>query len=146
MICVDANLAAKWVLAEELSDEALGLARACIQARQRIVEPPLLPIEVANIIRQRMLRDRISLAEAQELLRRFAAFPVTISAPITLYEDALTLADAYNLPAVYDAHYVALAQLLGCDLWTDDRRLLRALGGKLSFVKWIGDYQGEHSL
>ena len=140
MICVDANVAAKWVLAEEHSDKALALVAACARARQRIYAPPLLPIEVTNILRQRTLKDAISLADAQRLLRQFLEFPVSISTPPNLYEEALALAEAYNLPAVYDAHYVALAQSLGCDLWTDDRRLLRALGNKLAFVKWIGDY------
>src|SRR5438876_9883882 len=34
---------------------------------------------------------------------------------------ALTLADAHRLSAVYDAHYLTLAQLLGSEPWTDDR-------------------------
>jgi predicted nucleic acid-binding protein len=48
------------------------------------------------------------------------------------------LADEHNLPAAYGAHDVALAELLGAALWTADRRLLRALGGRLPFVRWIG--------
>ena len=51
-------------------------------------------------------------------------------------------ADAFGLPAAYDSQYVALAQFLGCDLWTDDQRLLRDLAGRLSFVTWIGDHTG----
>lgn len=146
MICVDASLAAKWVLAEEYSEQALDLLAACVQARERILAPFLLPIEITNILRQRMVQDRISLADAQELVRHFLTLPVTVSSPPQLHERALVIADAFNLPAVYDAHYIALAQLTGCDLWTDDRRMLRALSGKLSFVKWIGEYSGEQSL
>lgn len=33
-------------------------------------------------------------------------------------EITLALAEAYDLPAVYDAYYLALAQLLRCSLWT----------------------------
>lgn len=74
------------------------------------------------------------------LLNQFLAFPVTVLSPAVLSEEALTLACSHNLLAVYDAHYIALAQLLKCDLWTADQRLLRVLGGKLPFVKWIGDF------
>lgn len=102
--------------------------------------PPVFPIEVTNTIRQRMLRDRLTLDEAQGLLRRFLAFPVSIVSPDGLLEDALALAHSQELSAVYDACYVAFAQHMVCDLWTNDQRLLRALGGKLPFVKWIGDY------
>lgn len=141
MICVDASLVAKWLFPEEHSERALALVAASVQAGRRIVAPTLLPIEVTNIIRQRVLREGLNLSEATRLLEQYYAFSITISAPETLSERALALADAHNLPAVYDAHYVALAQLLGCELWTSDRRLLRALGGKLPFVKWIGDWE-----
>ena len=142
MICVDASLAAKWIIAEEYSDRALRLLATWVADGERICAPPLLTIEVTNIIRRRMLREGVTLPQAQRLLRQFLAFPVTAVNPAALYERALTLAVEHGLPAVYDAHYVALAELLGYELWTNDRRLLRALGGKLSFVKWIGDYPG----
>ncbi len=140
MIGVDANLAAKWIFAEEFSGRALGLLAKCIQAGERICAPPLLTVEVTNIIRRRMLREGVTLPQAQRLLGQFLAFPVTTVSPSSLHERALALAEEYGLPAVYDAHYVALAAFLECELWTDDRRLLRALDGKLSFVKWLGDY------
>jgi len=146
MICVDASVAAKWVLPEEYSDKALALVTATVQARQPIVAPPLLPIEVTNIIRQRMVRANLSLEDARQMLTRFFRFPLTIREPPRLYLLALETSDEHDLPAAYDAHYVALAQLLGCPLWTDDRRLLRALGGRLPFVRWIGDYTEDQPL
>ena len=145
MICVDASLAAKWIFPEDYSDKALALVTQSAQMGERVVAPALLSIEVTNIIRQRMLRDHLTLDEAKKLLEQFFAFAISITAPAALSETALTVADAHRLPAVYDAHYVALAQLLGCELWTNDRRLLRALGGKLAFVKWIGDYPAPAS-
>src|SRR5687768_12706516 len=46
---------------------------------------------------------------------------------------------------LYDA--VIVGQRLRGALWTDDRRLLRALAGRLAFVRWIGDYalEGERT-
>ncbi|MBI2863437.1 MAG: type II toxin-antitoxin system VapC family toxin [Chloroflexi bacterium] len=140
MISVDASLAAKWILAEAHSEQALALVSGCARSGDRMVAPPLLPFEMTNIVRRQMLRGGLSLAEARALLNEFSAFPVYITSAPLLSDRALTIAANYNLPATYDAHYVALAELLGCDLWTDDRRLLRLLGGALPFVKWIGDY------
>jgi predicted nucleic acid-binding protein len=53
---------------------------------------------------------------------------------------ALDFADTYGLPAAYDAHYLALADLLDCEFWTDDRRLLQRVGRDLPFVRWLGDF------
>ena len=86
--------------------------------------------------------------DALQLLAEFLTFPVELVAPAELHRHALILADDHGLPAVYDAHYVALAQVLGCELWTDDRHLVRLLAGQLAFVRWIGDYvqpgEGAH--
>jgi len=140
MIVVDASIAAKWLFPEEHSEKALGLVTAALTARERIVVPPLLQIEVANILRQRMRRDGLTLTQALDLFERFLEIPVTTHSPTGLTQRALTMADQHQLPAVYDAYYVALAEMLGGDLWTADQRLLRAVGDKLPSVRWIGDY------
>lgn len=140
MICADASVAAKWSFVEEYSGEARALLRDALAQQEPIVAPPLLPSEVANIIRQRMRQGQVQLDEARALLAQFLALPISLQTPQTLYDQSLVLADQHNLPAVYDAHYVALAELLGATLWTADQRLLRALGGRLPFVRWIGDY------
>ena len=46
------------------------------------------------------------------------------------------IAATYHLPATYDAHYLALAEHLGVELWTADTRLVNALlPFKLDWVK-----------
>ena len=141
MICADASVAVKWILEEDYSDEAKALYRATLRAGEPIVAPPLLPIEVTNILRQRMrAADGPTLGEATALLDDFLAFPIDLHNPAGLHRRALVLADAHGLPAAYDAHYLALAELLDCELWTDDQRLLRLVANSLSFVRWIGDY------
>ena len=116
MICVDSSVAAKWSFVEEHSLEARVLLRVALEQRDPIIAPPLLASEVANVICQRVRQGQLDLGEA------------------------LVLADQYSLPAIYDAQYVALAEMLGTTLWTADQRLLRALGNRLPFVRWIAGY------
>lgn len=143
MICVDASVAAKWLLEEEHSDKADALYQACVQAGRPLVVPPLLPIELTNLLRRRMVRDRLSLEQAAQLLERFFTFPVSVINPETLHQKALALAAACDLPATYDAHYLALSQQLGCTFWTNDKNLVNSLGNRLAFVRWLGDFAGE---
>ena len=142
MICVDASVAIKWVLVEEYSEEALALSAAAVQRGEAVVAPQLLLFEITNVLRQR-IRHGLALADATRLLGAFVNRPMSLGSPPGLHERALAIADTYGLAAAYDAHYIALAQHLDCDFWTDDRRLLRALAGRLPFVRWIGDYEGE---
>lgn len=142
MICVDASVAAKWILLQEYTEQALTLIDEATSSGQRVVSPPLLPVEVTNTIRQRVRRQALRLDEAVTLLDRFLTFPVSLMQPANLHQRALVLATRYDLPAVYDAQYVALAEMLGVTLWTNDQRLLQTLHGRLPFVRWIADYTG----
>jgi predicted nucleic acid-binding protein len=142
MICVDASVAAKWILREEWRDQAIALYYDALHAGERIVAPPLLPIEVTNILWQRVRAssDSLSLEEAVGLLDEFLEVSIEIHDLPDLHRQALILADAFGLPAAYDAHYLALAERFGCIFWTADQRLLRAVGDRLPFVRPIRDY------
>lgn len=142
MICVDASLAAKWIPAEADSDRARALYRATLRAGEPIVAPPLLPIEATNILRRRAA-DGLTRAEARDLLDDFLAVPIDLHNPAGLHRRSLLLADDHGLPAADDAHYLALAEFSGCDLWTADERLLRDLAGRVPFVKALGEYTHE---
>lgn len=105
-----------------------------------IATPPHLPVEVTNVIRRRVARHFITYDEGCQLLRLFTQFSVRLVIPPGLYEQAFDLAETLHRPTVYDTHYVALANILGCDLWTADEGLLNAIGDKLPHIKWIRDY------
>lgn len=140
MICVDASVAVKWILDEDYAAQARLLLGAAVNQPEPMIAPTLLAGEVANTLRQRQRRGLATLAEARSLLADFLGLPVALYAPVEMYDRALVLADEYGLAAAYDACYVALAEAFGAIFWTADERLLRALRGRLSFVRWIGDY------
>jgi predicted nucleic acid-binding protein len=141
MICLDASVAIKLILDEDGSNQAKALYRSMLLIRTPIVAPPLMPIEVTNIMRQQMRGPRgLSQAEATNLLEEFLALSFTIYNPLELHLQALILADAHALPATYDAHYLALAELMSCDFWTADQRLVQQVRSDLPFVRWLGEY------
>lgn len=144
MIVIDASVAAKLILWEEFSDVALQLLEDCESRNLPILGPALLPFEVSNIVRQRMRRDaeQFSLAQAKAVLANFFALPIQTISPPELGSRSLEVADRFGLPAIYDAYYVALAQLLGAPLWTYDKRLLATMGTAAGFVRSIAEYSG----
>lgn len=140
MKCVDASMAAKWLFDEEYSPNAVALRDAASNGAEALFGPPNMPAEITNVIRQRMRREGLSLAAARDRLQLFFRSRVLFIELPEMYEHALELAERYGIDAAYDAIYLAQAQMLGVELWTDDRRLLRTLRGRLSFVRWIADY------
>jgi predicted nucleic acid-binding protein len=141
MICIDASVAAKWLFPEEHSVEAVGLLQQALQEAEPIMAPSLLQIEVANIIRQQMRRGIVDLDSARALLAAFLQVPIAILAPRDLHDRALVVSNELNLPATYDAYYIALAEQYSAILWTADQRLLRSLRGTRPFVRDIAAWK-----
>jgi predicted nucleic acid-binding protein len=109
------------------------------------VAPPLLRIEVANAMRQAVRSSRLSPQVALEMLDQLeemplAWLPVRPAELRSLSRRTFEIANEHDLSATYDAHYIALAQGLGCDLWTADRRLMNALSGRLPFVRDLATF------
>ena len=139
---VDASVGAKWLFPdEERSHLARELLRRSLLGDVRLHAPPLFQAEVANVVRQRMRRSDVTLERAEALLDRLLAFPISVGTPDGLIKRALRLTERFGLPAIYDAHYLALAEIAGCDVWTDDRRLLRQVSDAFPALRWIGDYR-----
>lgn len=136
---VDASVCGNLLFPEQHSDRAIALFDDAGRNLISLVAPYLLLVEVTNSIRRHMRRERLSLSYAMTLLDSFLNQPVDLLEDRDLHRQALALTERFSLGA-YDAHYVALAGTVGCDLWTADQRIMRALGGQLAFARWIGDY------
>jgi len=80
-------------------------------------------------------------ASAVRLLDGLLASGIELRESRSIYSRALELVDQLQQAAAYDAHYLALAETLNCDLWTADERFYRAVTRDHSNVRWIGDAQ-----
>ena len=137
-VVVDASLALRWVLQEDHSPDAVRLRVHWHETAQALIAPPIFRSEVTNAVHQQVRQSQLSHSvafEAIELLIR----SVSISEPAGLYSRALALARDLSLGSTYDALYVALAELEGCEVWTADRRLVRSTQARFPQVRWVGE-------
>lgn len=122
MIVIDAS-----VLANALADDEDDgrTARAELRAAGELAAPDLVDVETVAVLRKRWLSgwmsdDRFDSAVADLERLDFERVPTL-----------RLIRRAYELRAnvtAYDATYVALAEALGCELVTGDRRLAGATG------------------
>lgn len=122
MIVVDAS-----VLANVVGDDGADgrRARGEIRSAGDVAAPDLVDVESVAVLRKRWLAGTIS-------DRRFAAAVADLGAiDLDRYPTLPLMRRAYELRAnvtAYDATYVALAEILGCELLTGDHRLANAPG------------------
>ena len=104
------------------------------------MSPYLMPVEVANALYGRVIRKEISLQEATSLLDALFATGIELREPSSVHVKAMELAAELRQDAVYDAHYLALAETLSCELWTADEPFYRAASSGHTRVRWIGSF------
>jgi predicted nucleic acid-binding protein len=139
---VDANLAVALVLATPYSVQAQALWERWSTEAVQVYAPDLWAYEVTSALRKAMSLTGMPLSEAETYLETLARLGVQLVPPTPeLDRLALRWAGRLGQTVAYDAHYLALAEMLGCDFWTADRRLAAAAG--VSWVHWIGQATSE---
>ena len=139
-VVVDASLAVKWLVREEHTDKALAILQAWNNEEVTPSAPHLLPFEVANALHRKVVRGQLSVEDSTRMVERLLASRLELYQTAGLHPRALELASELQQGAVYDAHYLALAEEFGCELWTADQRFHRAVSSHAGNVRWLGEY------
>ena len=136
--CVDASLVVAWLVPSQGSASVEVAWLAYAQGEDEFIAPPLLPAETLSAIRRLASRGILSQEEAAGLVTDFLSLAIPTPAPAGLYQRAYVLATKYHRSTVYDTCYLALAELLSCELLTLDQRLYNAVKEDYPAVRLVG--------
>lgn len=141
-VVVDTSLVLKWIYNESDSNKALALLARWTSERVVIRAPVLLAYEATNSLFQKVRSDKFTLDAARESLTDviLKGLVFECSSPLAVSMRAMEFAHRFNLSATYDSHYLALAEHVGCELWTADTMMWRAVKVQFDWVYWIGDH------
>jgi predicted nucleic acid-binding protein len=133
LLCVDANLVIRLV-ADPADELVQHLWEQWDTERRQLTAPTLLYYEVANALYRYQVLGYMGASSVQLAFRAALALPLQLHGEADLHWRALELAERLSLPAAYDAHYLALAEWLGGEFWTADRRLAHTVQ---AFLPWV---------
>jgi len=139
-VCIDASLALIWLLPAEQDETASILRRKWDEEGVEIITAPLFHTEVTSVLREQVYFKRLLPEEGEEAFSAYLEMGVRSIDSSEIQKKAWELAKVFNLPRTYDMQYLAVAELKDCDLWTNDKSLINSLQGKVSRIKWVGDY------
>lgn len=135
-VVIDANVALALVLPLPYMRRATALYDEWISLRIPLYVPMLWEYEVTSAVRKAVAQNAIEPADAQEALERVLILSVNRTAPDReLDVAALVWATRLRQVVAYDAQYLALAERLGAEFWTADRKL--AAGARAAGVEWV---------
>jgi predicted nucleic acid-binding protein len=133
-ICVDANVA---VITATAPSRSTDLWDGWRQRQDQLVAPRLIRYELVNVIVKSRRAGAISDSTATDLMTAMLELPITLLDSDSMHIRALALALRFDLPATYDARYLALAAEMVGEFWTADRRLARAVQAELDWVHLV---------
>ena len=135
-ICIDANLVVR--LAADARDEAMwALWDGWSTAGRSVVAPSLLRYEITNVLHRSVTAGLFDATAAHAVLNTALNLGIAFEEGPGLHAPALVFAARFALPAAYDAHYLALADRLGAEFWTADRRLANSVRPVLPWVRLV---------
>lgn len=137
MLVVDASIALKWVLKEAGSDAVRDIWRGWVDVGETLIAPALFRAETLSVVRGNVYRGVFTAEEAETAYAVLENLSVEVREPDDLYGAAWRLAIRLNQPTVYDCCYLALADIMGCELWTADARFARAASPHLPRVRLL---------
>lgn len=139
-VCIDASVVVKWFIFEDYRDESLALLDECDALGIPTIAPDHIYTEVTSTFRGLVHRRIITSESGDEAVSMLMRAQIVRFDTVDLLNDAWRIAKLYNLSTMYDAYYLALADLRGCDFWTADQRLINSIRGDLPFVRHIKDF------
>ena len=139
-VVVDASLAVKWLVEEDDSDTAHAALQFWVAQDITRIAPHLMPFEVANVLHRRVLRGELNAGDSLRMMALLLESSLELHQPPGIHIRALQLASQLKQNAAYDAHYLALAESLGCELWTADERFYRAASPSIDNIRWLGEF------
>jgi len=137
-ICIDASVVVRLVTGAAAEITESELWREWLDGGSDLIGPTLLFFEVTNALHRYAVHGELLAEEVEEALEAALALEIRLHGGPDIHRRALRLARQLNLPATYDAHYLAVAERSQATFWTADARLVRAVRPSLPWVRLLG--------
>ena len=133
---VDASVAVKWFVDEELADEAAEL----LHGPNFLYAPDLIVSEITNALWKKFTRGHITHQQAEVFAASITHAPVDLVPSQSLHQRALNIAIEIR-HSTYDCFYLACAERMGEPLITADARLCTVVrdGTYAGLVRHLSD-------
>jgi predicted nucleic acid-binding protein len=103
-----------------------------------LVAPALWAYETTSTLCKAIRFGQLTPDEGRRILAQLIELGVRLVVPdVWQNRQAFEWTLRLERAVAYDSYYLALAETLGCDFWTADRRLLNAVD--VPWVRWLGD-------
>lgn len=124
-VCLDASVVLKLVLPEPGSEKAVQLVDGVLMNHGGLIGPAFLLAEALSVLRGKVLRGLMAPEDAEEAVGYLLSLPLMEVSGPEVYRKAWEIGSRLEMPVIYDAVYLAVAELQGVAFWTADEALYK---------------------
>jgi len=141
VVCLDSSVLVKLLTWEDESETAAHLMEKVVEREQTVVLPDFAWAEVGSVLRRKARTGEISAEDMERLWKIFRNLKViSYIGGEDIAETTWRISMEENLPTLYDAAYMAVAEKSGGEFWTADEKLVNSLGEKRKYVKLLREF------
>jgi len=130
---LDISAALCWVMPRSASPHALRLRDEFLRGIHDLIAPSIFPAEAASAPTKSERQKLVPTGQASILLDDVLATPPAMHPYEPLLDRAVDIS-SHTRAGLYDCLYVALAEREGCELVTDDQKLITNLKPRFPFI------------
>ncbi len=136
VICVDASLVIAYLVDPD-GGPVERLWQQWLQERCPLHAPALIRFELTNGLYQYYRHGWLSAKAVEQGVIAALRLPIVLCTESNIHRRALHFTQRFNLPATYDAHYLAVAEQAQATLWTLDKKLFNCVKHDLPWVRCL---------
>jgi predicted nucleic acid-binding protein len=115
------------------------LIQPWLEANEDLVAPAFAWAEVGSVLRKKVRLGLLTPAQSTGFYDDFCQMPVNYLDSETIRGRTWELAEQFSLATLYDAAFLAVAELESADFWTADQSLLNTLKSCPAYVKLLSE-------
>jgi predicted nucleic acid-binding protein len=136
--CIDTSVWIPYLVPESLQSQARNLITPLLAANVRLVAPAFTWAEVGSVLRKKVRLGLITATEVVGFYDDFCQMPVDYLDSDAIRVKTWEIAEKFSLATLYDAAFLAVAELESAEFWTADQSLLNTLKPCPAYVKKLG--------
>ncbi len=139
VLCLDTSVWIPYLVPETYQLEARVIVEEALSLSIPLVAPAFAWAEVGSVLRKKTRMGVITTEEALGFFEDFCELPIDYIEEEAIRVRSWEIAEQYRLLTLYDAAFLACAEMTSAEFWTADAALVRQLTPRPSYLREIGD-------
>lgn len=139
VLCLDTSVWIPYLVPETYQLQARVIVEEALSLNIPLVAPAFAWAEVGSVLRKKTRMGVISTEEALGFFEDFCELPIDYIEEEAIRVRSWEIAEQYRLLTLYDAAFLACAEMTSAEFWTADAALVKQITPRPTYLREIGE-------